>query len=260
MVSSTLLLAAFQGVAAWQPWVGYSDAAFIMTESSYDFVDESCKTWKNEKTITPEAAAAQCLKHGEDCVGFFREDIDGAADTGYVPATCAMKEAGLNIDNCEKCTHAFYNRTFTPVNGRVKSDYLGYCMEAVPLEEGKMKITHKTCAPTEYQRWSLNYTSLGFDGGIGRAWYVAPTKDAEWMGAELFVWDAHLYPAPSTSEQKWAYTDDHQLKLDNKWNHQCLFTDTAQDAGAFLWDCNYSPAQQFTLGLMEDSSSRRRRR
>merc|ERR1712032_884365 len=259
-VSCALLLAGLQAAWAWQPRVGYADDNFVLTEKSYDFVDESSKVWKNEKTITPEAAAAQCLKHGEDCVGFFREDKDGAADTGYVPATSAMKENGLNIDNCDGCTYSFYNRTFTPVNGRVKSDYLGFCMEAVPLSEGKMTITHKPCAPTEFQRWRLNYTNLVFDGGVGRSFYVGPEKDAEWMGAELFVWDAHLFPASDQSDVKWEYTDDRQLKVNDKWNHQCVFTDSAQQAGAFLWDCNYSPAQQWTLGLMDDAYSRRRRR
>jgi hypothetical protein len=250
MVSSTLILAALQGAQAWQPWVGYSDAAFVLTESTYDFVDESCKVWKDEQTITPEAAAAQCLKHGEDCVGFFREDKDGAAHTGYVPAICAMKEAGLNIDNCENCTHAFYNRTFQPANGKVKTDYMGQCLEAVPVAEGVMNITSRPCAPTSFQRWSLNYTMLVYDGGVGRSMYVGPAKDADWQGAELFVWDANLFPVPSDFDVKWEYTADHQLKLNSKWHHSCAFTDSAVGGSLMLWDCNYSPAQQWTLGLM----------
>jgi len=250
MVSSALLLASLDAVQAWQPWVGYSDASFVLTESSYDFVEESCKVWKDEQTITPEAAAAQCLKHGEDCVGFFREDKDGAAHTGYVPAVCGMKEAGLNIDNCEKCTHAFYNRTFQPANGKVKTDYLGLCLEAAPITEGVMNITSKPCAPSSFQRWSLNYTMLVYDGGIGRSMYVGPAPDVDWTGAELFVWDANLFPAPSTYDVKWEYTADHQLKINSKWHHSCAFTDSAVGGSLMLWDCNYSPAQQWTLGLM----------
>jgi hypothetical protein len=216
-------------------------------------VEPSCKVWKDEQTITPEAAAAQCLKHGEDCVGFFREDKDGAAHTGYVPAACAMKEAGFNIDNCENCTHAFYNRTFQPENGKVKTDYMGYCMEAIPVADGVMNITSKPCAPSSFQRWSLNYTMLVYDGGVGRSMYVAPDKKEDWMGAQLFVWDANLFPVPGDTSVTWEYTADHQLKMNSQWHHGCAFTDSAVSGSVYLWDCNYSPSQQWTLGMMSDN-------
>merc|ERR1712007_240463 len=74
--------------------------------------------------------------------------------------------------------------------------------------------------------------------------------DAEWKGAELFVWDANLFPVSADFDVKWEYTADHQLKINSKWHHSCAFTDSAVGGSLMLWDCNYSPAQQWTLGLM----------
>merc|ERR1712000_71194 len=172
------------------------------------------------------------LSHGDDCVGFFREDKDGAADTG-----------------------------FTPANGKVQSAYTGLCLEAVPINEFVMKIEKKECAPTDMQRWLINDTAMVFDGGVGRSFYVAPTKDADWQGAELFAWDAVARPVHDMDFEL-EYTDDGLLKFNLKWNHKCAFTDSEENktSGFYLYDCNSSPAQQYTIGFMEESWYSRRRR
>merc|ERR1712000_206679 len=111
----------------------------------------------------------------------------------------------------------YYNRSFTPVNGRIRSTYDGLCMEAVPVETGVMKITKEECGPSSFQRWMLNETALVWDGGVGRIQIVAPPKDADWKGAELFVWDATLHEL--TTGASWDFTEAGQLRLNSKWNH-----------------------------------------
>jgi hypothetical protein len=252
VVSSFTTLVVLQTVTAWDPSVSYSGVAFSMTEKKYKFVDDKEKQWKNEDTINLQAAAARCLKHGEDCVGFFREDKNGSADTGFVPAIAAVIEDGPNADTCVKCSgYAYYNRSFTPANGRLKSDYTGLCMEAVPAGEGVMDIIGKACEPTSFQRWSLNNSALVYDGGVGRSFYAAPPKGADWKGAQLFLWDANLHPV-GDDDIEWSYADEGTLKMNSKWHHSCLFTDSPVNGTLFLWDCNYSPAQQWTVGLMSD--------
>ena len=57
-----------------------------------------------------------------------------------------------------------------------------------------MKIEKKECAPTDMQRWLIYDTAMVFDGGVGRSFYVAPTRGADWQGAELFALDAVARP------------------------------------------------------------------
>jgi len=253
MVSTRLatVLASIQIAEAWESYVSYNGVFFAMTEKSYNFTDPKQVHWKNEQTITLEAAAARCLKHGDDCVGFYRKDKDGPGDTAFIPTTATVTATGPNADNCQgsNCTgYVYYNRSFAPVNGRVRSTYTGLCMEAVPVAEGVMKITKKECGPSSFQRWMINETAMVYDGGIGRTQIVSPAKDADWMGAELFVWDATLH---TVSDVRWEYTGAGQLKMNSKWKHACAFTDIEVSGGMYLWDCDDGAAQQWSLGMMD---------
>jgi len=117
------------------------------------------------------------------------------------------------------------------------------------VETGVMKITKEECGPSSFQRWMLNETALVWDGGVGRIQIVAPPKDADWKGAELFVWDATLHEL--TTGASWDFTEAGQLRLNSKWNHACVFTDEEVSGGMYLWDCDNGPAQQWSLGMMD---------
>jgi len=41
--------------------------------------------------------------------------------------------------------------------------------------------------------------------------------------------------------------------MNSQWHHGCAFTDSTVSGAVYLWDCNYSPAQQWTLGMMSDN-------
>ena len=65
--------------------------------------------------------------------------------------------------------------------------YTGLRLEAVPIHEFVTKIEKKECTPRDMQRWLISDTAMVFDGGVSRSSYVAPTKGADWQGAELFT-------------------------------------------------------------------------
>jgi len=254
MVSASAFACLLATAEAWQSYVSYNGQFFAMTETAYNFTNP---LWKNEDTITFEAAAARCLSHGDDCVGFIRADINGTADTHFVPATSTVTPVGPNADTCgDNCSgYVHFNRSFSPVNGRVKSLYTGMCMEAVPVADGIMKIVKKECAYSSFQRWMFNDTALVFDGGVGRDQIVSPAIGADWKGAELFVWDATLHTL--SGDVTWEFTGAGQLKMNSKWKHGCVYTDN-DEPGMRLWDCDDGGAQQWSLGFMDTGSRRRR--
>ena len=69
--------------------------------------------------------------------------------TQVSPVNAVMLEAGKNIDSAN-ITHAYYNRSFTPPNGKVQSAYT------------VMKIEKKERAPTDMRRWLVNDTAMVF--------------------------------------------------------------------------------------------------